>query len=152
MFELMTPVLLSPEQRSDISWVDTAEIAILVDPGTNRIVSAVTLDITRRGLFCDSCNYRCAMGRVVWTHEDYRSQGLVSSLHKWMREQLGVDQARLYIDPRCQLRVEEDAFLWARDLRKPPGWEWSETATSIQNVAITEAWIAHMSEVLGYDL
>jgi hypothetical protein len=143
---------LTPEEKVACNYLDSAEIVIAVEAERNRIVGMLTQDITKRGQFCDSCTQTCAVGYVVWTHVDMRNQGILTTMVDWTCERLGTDRSRLYIDPRETLSPDEAAFIWARQLRLPPGFQWTEGARTIDNVRKTEAWVARISQALGYEV
>lgn len=152
MFEELEYKIFTKEEKESFGYYDTAEIAVFIEKARNRIVCMMTLDITKRGAFCDSCNQRCAVGYVVWTHSDMRGQGLLSELARRFHADLDIDSSRVYIDPRETLSVDEAAFVWARGLRLTPGFQWDNTAKTTVNVRKTEEWIGRISQALGYDV
>jgi hypothetical protein len=144
--------LFTKEEKDAFGFFDAAEIGVLIETARNRIVCMETLDITRRGQWCNSCNFKCAVGYVVWTHKDMRLQGLLSELTRLMYADLGVEYGRVYVDPRETLSEDEAAFFSVRELRLTPGFQWTPGTRTSDNVKKTEAWVERISAALGYDL
>lgn len=151
MIEGLEYKLLTKEEKQSFGWEDPADIAIAVEVARNRVVGLITLDITKRRTFCDTCKDKCAVGYVVWTQEELRSQGVLSDLGDWAHQQLGIDPARIYIDYRCTLTEDQAAVLWARNLTLPPNFQFTPGATTVDNVQRTEEWIRRLSDALGYE-
>jgi hypothetical protein len=117
----------------------------------NKVVCLATLYFGKQYQFCNSCTGHCAQGNIVWTHPDYRNQGVLRSMFSWGTETLGVEKVYAGMYDGLDAPVEAAAIHWKEGLLLPPGTAY-DGPTVYANGEKTAIWVVEaISDRLGYD-
>lgn len=117
----------------------------------NKIIALITLDTTQRGVNCDNCTNECAVGFIAWVKQGFRGNGIVGDLHAWFRDQIGVT-GPLYVSKAETVQPQIAAIWKTHALRIPPGFQFTPTATQLDNEQRTYDFVKKISPLLGFDV
>ena len=140
--------LLRPAELKKIG-EPTNQIAICIK--NNKIIALATLDTTKRGLYCDNCTNKCAVGFMAWVREGDRGNGIIGDLFSWFGDQIGVT-GPLYVSPAEKIDPVLEAVFWTQGLKLPKDFKFTPGQSQLENEQKTTAYVNRISTLLGFDV
>lgn len=127
--------ILSYSQMNDLEILDQYHIYGIATNENNECIALSSQSWVNRGSLCNNCNFKCSQGGIIWTREDYRSQGIFTELFFWTRDQAEI--TKTYISksgPFHALLAEKYGLYVPKDIETLP--EPDPQSQSYENILI----------------